>query len=262
MKMHSYITVNGQLQNVTEQSDRLFAKLKKATESVGGWDQAIAVARAKQDELEAQSSQDETSSNNGRANSTHEPTPIGTPPIPEGSTTSFVDVKTASALKKRLNAVVNQSKLRDELVNGQDVGLNTVQKTEIRTESKGSGSAEKTTTYVVEAGRLPDGPAPHPLVYHPDPSISAMAKDYSELQAELISSGPMHAKWPETITWKNFVIYQLIPTLVYELEYPRTDRSVLSRLVNSFLVTDKPFVEYDLCTFSRKLFVNFNFWSS
>ncbi|KAF8906272.1 MBOAT, membrane-bound O-acyltransferase family-domain-containing protein [Gymnopilus junonius] len=215
MKMHSYITVNGQLQHVTEQSNRLFATLQNATKSVGGWDQALLVARAQQEESDAQNSQDESASVNGYTNSTHEHTPIGTPPIPEGSTTSYVDVRTASALKKRLKAVAAQSKLRSEVANGNDVDV------AIQESKAASGTA---TTFVVEADKLPAGLASHLLVHHPDPQISAMAQDYSELQNELISSGPSYVKWPDTITWKNFVVYQLIPTLVYELEYPRTDR--------------------------------------
>jgi len=51
-----------------------------------------------------------------------------------------------------------------------------------------------------------------------------MAKDYSELEGELSSSGPFRVTYPNNITMKNFAVYQLIPTLVYELEYPRTDR--------------------------------------
>lgn len=62
------------------------------------------------------------------------------------------------------------------------------------------------------------------LVHHTDPQISALAMEYSELQSELVSSGPERVCWPENITFKNFAVYQLIPTLVYELEYPRTKR--------------------------------------
>ncbi|KAH9995541.1 MBOAT, membrane-bound O-acyltransferase family-domain-containing protein [Russula vinacea] len=64
----------------------------------------------------------------------------------------------------------------------------------------------------------------HILVNHPDPQISALATEFSELESELISSGPERVRWPENITFKNFAVYQLIPTLVYELEYPRTKR--------------------------------------
>jgi sterol O-acyltransferase len=68
--------------------------------------------------------------------------------------------------------------------------------------------------------------AQHTLIDHPDPEISKLATEYSELDSELTSTGPEHLKWPANITWKNFAVYQLIPTLVYELEFPRTNRRV------------------------------------
>ena len=69
--------------------------------------------------------------------------------------------------------------------------------------------------------------ASHPLVDHPDSQISALAAEYSELESELVSSGPQHVRWPEDITFKNFVVYQLIPPLVHELEFIRIQRFVL-----------------------------------
>ncbi|KAI9451689.1 MBOAT, membrane-bound O-acyltransferase family-domain-containing protein [Lactarius psammicola] len=65
---------------------------------------------------------------------------------------------------------------------------------------------------------------PRALVDHPDPEISALATEYLELKSELVSSGPERVRWPENITFKNFAVYQLIPTLVYELEFPRTNK--------------------------------------
>jgi sterol O-acyltransferase len=66
----------------------------------------------------------------------------------------------------------------------------------------------------------PKGVASHPLVDHPDSQISALAAEYSELESELVGSGPQRVRWPEDITFKNLVVYQLIPSLVYELEFP------------------------------------------
>jgi sterol O-acyltransferase len=74
----------------------------------------------------------------------------------------------------------------------------------------------------------------HILVNHPDPQISALATEFSELESELISSGPERVRWPENITFKNFAVYQLIPTLVYELEYPRTKRCALVTAIDCF----------------------------
>lgn len=41
------------------------------------------------------------------------------------------------------------------------------------------------------------------------------------LQTELCKGSTM---FPENVTFANFVDYLLVPSLVYELEYPRTDR--------------------------------------
>jgi sterol O-acyltransferase len=69
----------------------------------------------------------------------------------------------------------------------------------------------------------PKGVASH---HHPDSQISALSAEYSELESELVGSGPQRVRWPEDITFKNFVVYQLIPSLVYELEFPRTHWSL------------------------------------
>jgi len=182
MKMHSYITLNWQLQSVTEQSRELFDSLKVKTKAFGGWDKALTDANARKIEMQLQASAT-------HASSTHEPTPIGTPPVAEGSSTATIDVSTATALRQRLNAMAS-------------LPNNDNQNSPLR-------SAVDSV---------------HPLIHHADPEISAMAKDYSELQSELTSGGPHHVTWPNNISWRNFAMYQLVPTLVYDLEYPRTDR--------------------------------------
>ena len=182
MKMHSYITLNWQLQSVNEQSRELFDSLKEKTKAFGGWDKALTDAFAIKAELQLQGS-------TTHASSTHEPTPIGTPPVAEGFSTATVDVSTAYALRQRLNAMASLPN-NDNQSSPLRAGVDAV----------------------------------YPLIHHPDPEISAMTKDYSELQSELTSSGPHHVTWPNNISWKNFAMYQLIPTLVYDLEYPRTDR--------------------------------------
>jgi sterol O-acyltransferase len=229
MKMHSYMTVNGQLQRIDNEARSLLAQLKSAAETVGGWDKAVEVASAKKTEQQARTAVESESGDT--SNPDIEPTPIGTPSIPEGSSTSYVDAKTASALRKRLAAI---SRTRSS---------ETSVPTTLSTSSDGNGPGKfshfndsspdtKTETgisYVVEeGGDNSEGLNPHVLVYHPDEKISAIANEYSELQSELVSAGPTRVEWQDTITWKTFTVYQLIPTLVYELEYPRTDRSVFS----------------------------------
>ncbi len=185
MKMHSYMSVNGYLQHVTEQSQQLLDTLRKATRRVGGWDQAIIDASARRAEFDA--------STNG--SSSAGPSPVATPPIPNGTQGSYMDADDASVLRKRLLAA--------------------------------SVESQRDTKFVSDNKKAVPSPAePHPLVDHPDEEISDLAKEYSELQGELRSPGPEYVVWPNNISLKNFAVYQLIPTLVYELEYPRTDRWV------------------------------------
>ncbi|TFK39815.1 MBOAT, membrane-bound O-acyltransferase family-domain-containing protein [Crucibulum laeve] len=204
MKMHSYMTVNGHMQDVIYQSQSLLKQLKAATRAVGGWDKAIADAREHQAELDALNGSLTDGSANGSSPAS------GTPPVPVGSSSSYLDAKTAVDLRKRLAAVAAQS--NTQVI--QDV-------IQIDHKLSSKDGSESTTVVYVEDEKEPQE---HPLVHHPDPSISAMAVDYSELQSELKSNGPNYVTWPNNITWTNFAVYQLIPTLVYELEYPRTDR--------------------------------------
>jgi sterol O-acyltransferase len=239
MKMHSYITVNGQLQVVRNESESLLTRLKAATSSVGGWDKALEVARDKLAEQQSITAPTSTSNTN------QEPTPIGTPPVPEGLSSSYVDAKTANALRKRLTAI-SRARLSDSSISstssltgeGYQPNLGPGNFPHYKFDVNGVKSVLKpgrqfkdSSEPTVEEGAANDvheNLVPHVLVYHPDEKTAALAHEYSELRSELVSSGPEYVTWPDTITWKNFAVYQLIPTLVYELEYPRTDRSVIS----------------------------------
>jgi len=67
----------------------------------------------------------------------------------------------------------------------------------------------------------------HPLVHHPSETVSKLAIQYTDYDAELTSSsGPnlVSVRWPANVSLAQFADYQLIPTLVYELSYPRTPR--------------------------------------
>jgi len=200
MKMHSYITVNGQLQYAAQQSKCLLNDLREAVRSAGGWDQAILDARTRRAEADALAGMN--------MSSPPESTPSLTPDAPEGSTTSYTDAATAIALRKRLTAVSSATNGNISVV---DAPIFDSQMKNWESQSDASND---------------DHPpfAPHPLVDHPDECIAEIAKDYSELQSELTGPGPCYVQWPNNINLKNFAIYQLIPTLVYELEYPRTDR--------------------------------------
>lgn len=205
MKMHSYATMNGHLQIVHNHSKCVFSQLQEATKPVGGWEKALDDAKTRQAEQDLANAIPAS-----YTDSTHSTPANGTPSLPEGSSSSYVDASTANALRKRLAAVVAQS-----YRSGASEGMGNA-------DAEASQNSEP-ATFVV-SNEPPQTIAPHPLVNHPNNEIAALAKEYSELQTELTSMGPQYVTWPNNISWKNFAVYQLIPTLVYELEYPRTER--------------------------------------
>lgn len=201
MKMHSYMNINGYLQSVSEQSQALLKQLRAATNSEGGWEHAISVAKEHRAELDGPSTLTDSTQSSPPGSS-----PIGTPPIVEGAKTSYVDPDTAKALRKRLASM--------SLENG---ALDREMKNIVR--SLDDPGADKKTDEP-----MPSATSPHPLVDHPNETIANIAKEYSEVHGELASTGPLYVTWPNNITFQNFGLYMLIPTLVYELEYPRTNR--------------------------------------
>lgn len=60
------------------------------------------------------------------------------------------------------------------------------------------------------------------LVDYSDERIHKLANECADLEEELTSPGPEGTRYPDNLTYANYLDYLLIPTLVYELEYPRT----------------------------------------
>jgi sterol O-acyltransferase len=184
------MAVNGYLQEVDKKATTVKNRLQKLTTNVGGWDQAVSDAQDRRDELDQQ-----------------EITPSETPALIKGNSSYFGSEPAAIALRNRLQAVQVPNGLK-------------------RDNSSASlhSEASSVTHPPAPAIPIPPIPKPHPLVDHVDKAISSLAVELSELEAELTSTGQNHVRWPANLTWANYVDYQFLPTLVYELEYPRTDR--------------------------------------
>lgn len=192
--MHSYMAVNGYLQEVDKNATKVKNQLQELTTNVGGWDQAVSDAQARRDELDQQ-----------------EITPSETPALIKGNSSYFGSEPAAIALRNRLQAVQPPNGLK-------------------RNDSSASLRSEASSVpHLPSPGiPVPQTSKPHTLVDHPDKAISSLAAELSELEAELTSTGQNHIRWPANLTWANYIDYQLLPTLVYELEYPRTDRCDIS----------------------------------
>ncbi|CUA78209.1 sterol O-acyltransferase [Rhizoctonia solani] len=72
-------------------------------------------------------------------------------------------------------------------------------------------------------GDVPPLP-PHPLINHPSSNISVLAQNLTDMDLELTSTGKNRIRYPNNISYANFLDFQMVPTLCYELEYPRTER--------------------------------------
>ncbi|KAK7061039.1 Sterol O-acyltransferase 2 (Sterol-ester synthase 2) [Paramarasmius palmivorus] len=206
------MSVNGYLQTVSVRSQRTLDKLRQAAETLGGgWAQAILDAKRHKIELDTSTGMTSTDSESTSHLAPPAPrhrslTPLGTPPIPasvsgSGLQTSYVDPDTASALRKRLVALSDANGVVD--ADAEDVVKG------IQGEEKGSDKKND------DADEHLSPAQPHPLIDHPNEEIAELAREYTELQGELTSSGPLYVTWPNNITLKNFAVYMLIPTLVY-----------------------------------------------
>jgi len=212
MKMHSYMATNGYLRHVSQQSAEIMTQLRDATVRVGGWEKAIYDAKQRREDLERETDTDAASTGAS-------PSPFGTLELRgSGLSTSYSEGPSAAALRNRLIRVAE------------------------------TGAASET----VSDDEKPKGATSHILVNHPDPQISALATEYTELESDLVSSGPERIRWPENITFKNFAVYQLIPTLVYELEYPRTKRYAYPRRGNKLVGLTMSYTESARYTFSKR----------
>lgn len=131
--------------------------------------------------------------------------------LPDGTTRSYIDADMAVALRHRLmNVPTGASKEGPKLSYGSG---------EVQT--NGSNKDEKGAT--ASAPKMVE-PEYAILAHHPEEEISNLANDLVEMDSELCSQGPNPVRWPANISLANFADYQLIPTLVYELSYPRTER--------------------------------------
>ena len=65
--------------------------------------------------------------------------------------------------------------------------------------------------------------APSELAWSPNERVALLARNIDAMEEELKSNGAKGLVWPQNVTYAHFLDYLFIPTLVYQLEYPRTN---------------------------------------
>ena len=198
MKMHSYTTVNCYLHDVSQRSQRVLAHLRSLVEdpSIGGWDKAFIDAKAYFE------------SNSRETSLEAEPDlHIGARGAEVVMISSLPASQPADALRRRLLTAPNGAVV--------ELGAPVVEDA-----SPNSSGPSTPNAFPLDLASTMISV----LCHHPSQEIASAAHEFLELDAELVSTGTERVRYPQNLTWKNFCTYMLIPTLVYELEYPRTDR--------------------------------------
>lgn len=215
MKMHSYMAHNGMLSTVYARLQKERRTLDAYVKSLdGGFDKALKEAAARQANLKA--IEDAAP-------------PVSVPSsVPDTPTIIVTDdeAKESGQLGR---------KLADEMYRNGPKPF-TLDGSVLRQRKKTRPSHQAIDKLPAPADDLPKGTSLEPshaktphqecdpaqLSWSPDPRIALLARNIDAMESELRSNGAKGVVWPNTVTYRNFIEFMFFPTLVYELEYPRT----------------------------------------
>lgn len=187
MKVHSYLAMNGALSEKAILLKKATADLDKAIEEKGGWSKVLFIAQQEAEALEAEAKEQNSPSLDG-----------GSSPVRANSTSALANGHSTLS------------------TSGPADGLRR------RRSSNKSGTSQTNGLHhhgAVDANNPRD---PRRLLDYSNDRIYNLAHDCVDLQEELKSTGKEGVMWPANVTYANYIDYLIVPTLVYELEYPRT----------------------------------------
>ncbi|GAA5899424.1 hypothetical protein JCM6882_009113 [Rhodosporidiobolus microsporus] len=212
MKVHSYCATIGEMSERARQLKKDEARLSSLLDAHGGRAKAEADARAAWEKACAETPSISTTPSS--ASLDLPPTSSSLQPPQQPSTTSSEDESTQP---RQLRQRITRRKSADH-----------------RSPSRSRSSASLTHHLHPSKDEAPHE-GPETLTWHPNEEISAVAIRVAEANEALTSvppgeegkdegerEGKKGVRFPDNVTWYNFIDYLLVPTLVYELEYPRT----------------------------------------
>lgn len=238
MKIHSYCSHNGMLSDIYWRLQHEERSLRAHLDSLPDKGEAL-YAEAAKAQQDADVSRQEAEAKRKRSKSDAIDVPIGTPGVPVGSTAVGTGYIThADTLRMRLNSSTRMSSMSS--LNGEKTGEEAQASSDNSAQLSRSPSYQATDKVLAEHAAHPDAPIgtslepiqpkhpnhrnaePHKLTHSPDQYVATLAKNIDAMRSELQSSGEKGITWPDNVTYFQFMEFMLFPTLVYQLEYPRT----------------------------------------
>ena len=227
--MHSYMAHNGMLSTVYFRLQEEKAELAELLDSLpGGRETVLREAATRRAELEAQQADaDQTTTPLGT------PAP-GTPGIPMTPTGSTGYGDPSEAFRRHLiNMTESSGGLHGQVISAEGSELR-------RRTTKPKKSTLATDALPQPQADLPVGTSLEPshsitphnsrpigtLAWSTNERVALLARNIDVMEDELKSNGAKGLVWPQNVTYRHFFDYFTFPTLVYQLEYPRTDTSV------------------------------------
>lgn len=190
---------------------------------------ASIIAQAKAAQQAAEDARTESERRRSRSHSDALDIPIGTPSIPRGTTAmSTAYITHADTLRLRLN----QSKGGSKLVTSDENGTSGEGSRDISPAPSQNPESDEIRDPHVPLGTSLEPlqptdhhhrhPALHVLRCSNNEHVSQLAKNIDLMLDELQSNGEKGIVWPANVTYFQFFEFMVFPTLVYQLEYPRT----------------------------------------
>jgi sterol O-acyltransferase len=226
MKIHSYCSHNGMLSDIyfrmqaeEKQLQLYLSSLPDQGASIIA--QAAAGKQVKDDTLEFERRRPR---NDGDAVDV----PIGTPMVPSGATAVASGyISHADSLRLRLSQngrkpVLTREASAATTVSSRDMTPSASQQGSDDTPGKDEDPHPPMGTSLEPLQSRHHRPIHDILSYSDNEHVATLANNIDLMKGELRSNGVKGIMWPDNVTYFQFMEFMLFPTLVYQLEYPRT----------------------------------------
>lgn len=241
MKMHSYCAHNGMLSsihfNMKDEEKRLETLLKTLPDGEAIRKEAERKAKDHQRrEKESERAEQRDSTNNPSPSTSRESSPsgsrsdipVGTPNVPQGTSSFTTGYLSQGDLLKL--------KLAPEVMAGLGADGSGARARRQRPDSPAPSSLSRTDNTNAATSQIPHGTSLEPghmnsarphrqpsvLTYASDERVATLARNIDTMRDELTSHGSDGIVWPANIGYKSYWEFMCMPTLCYQLWYPRT----------------------------------------